>query len=182
MELYNTTLSYGETQHIIKITGNSRIRVINDFESNLIKQKYINVKQEYGNPVIYLTVINNSVHELKKNKEVCISFIYKYGMPYVSDVCNLESEHVYYSLYPIYPIHDETYKTLNITKKIKIDIYEYNKAYREHTNTKQIKRYNEFLCKSLENILIENDSKKYNEDSEYEYEEDDTCDCEDEEY
>jgi hypothetical protein len=177
MELYNIVRSYGETQYILKITGNSRIRIINDFESNLIKQKYINFKPDIHNsPVLYLTTVNltPTINKLNFFEQVLITFVYKYGMPYISDICNTTSSYAFRAIYPTYPISDDTCKMFNINK-LKMDIHEYNEAYQMHDSTDQTKKYNEehkktwnIVVRTPDELFINNSNIESDNDTDYE--------------
>ena len=124
MELYKIIESNGNlVRCILKITGNSRFRILNDYENSLINKKYISSNFES----IFLEVINpNSNHYFmnisQTNNEInkfYIKFEYNHNKcPTVCGIWNFDSFTPYHVIYPIHKILHKTSKLFNIVMKI----------------------------------------------------------------
>ena len=114
MELYKTLTN---ELSILKISGNSRFRILNDFEDGLIDKKYIKIKKDI-NPNIYLTVnhmdSSNRLEELSAKKY--IKFNYQKKIPMISMVWEFDEFTPSTVIYPITNIKDETYNMFNLCK------------------------------------------------------------------
>lgn len=98
---------------VFKITGNSQIRIFNDFESGLINQDMITVKYDY----IHLTV--RIEHDLElPTKKFYADMLYYKGVPYINCIWDYEEFIPSYVVYEpnLNPIKEETLKLFNIKK------------------------------------------------------------------
>jgi hypothetical protein len=131
MELYKiVSIKEKSAICILKITGNSRFRILNDFENYKIKRRYISISfdsifLEVENPNInkyYINILQNP------NKEFLfyMKFIYNYGKrPVINCIWDYNGFTPYNVIYPINTISYETYKKFNIS--MKIDLNEFHK-------------------------------------------------------
>ena len=124
MELYKIIESNGnKVRCIIKITGNSRFRILNDYENSLINKKYISCNFES----IFLEIINPDINKYymnmsqnnNKNNKFYIKFEYNYNnYPNVCGIWDFDSFTPFNVIYPIHKILNKTSKLFNIVMKI----------------------------------------------------------------
>ena len=124
MELYKIIESNdGLLRCIIKITGNSRFRILNDYENSLINKKYISCNFE----AIFLEIINPNINDYYMNisqntdkvNKIYIKFEYNYTKcPIVCGIWDFDSFTPYHVIYPIHKILNKTSKLFHIVMKI----------------------------------------------------------------
>ena len=124
MELYKIIESNdGLLRCIIKITGNSRFRILNDYENSLINKKYISCNFE----AIFLEIINPNINDYYMNisqntdkvNKFYIKFEYNYTKcPIVCGIWDFDSFTPYHVIYPIHKILNKTSKLFHIVMKI----------------------------------------------------------------
>ena len=174
MELHKTL---NDNLSILRVSGNSRFRILNDFENRLIDKQYIEIAKGY-NPSIYLTVNhNNSLNRLCTGSvKKYIKFDYKNKIPTISIIWEFDEFTPSYVIYPIYPINPET-----CSEKMYIDFHEKEKnnkimdkeIHNYYENPKKIRRkflpiisrYGTFikLMPDGNNIIIEDYEQKIDE-------------------
>jgi len=159
MEIYkNINLGY-----ILKITGNSRFRVLNDYENKLIDEKYIKCK--YDN--VYLEVTNPR-NCFISDKKFQMKFEYTNGNPPaicgVWDYKEFIPSHV---IYPINMISNDTSVKFNIYPTIEEEII--NDSHPETYETKRPTVHAPNIVNKYGNIvdLFEYEYELYEEYSDY---------------
>lgn len=147
------------TLHTFIITGNSRFRILNDYEDGLINKNYIVYKNKgfpnksYGVLSIKAYKSDKEIIKSKKYNFDYITFKYIQGIPYVNIVWPYEKFTPYYVIYPIRNIKSETLHLFNIKDPMIIDNYELSKNnkilddeyFKFHRNNNVSK--NKIICK-----------------------------------
>lgn len=121
MELYSVTENqYQNTKLIFKVTGNSRLRVLNDYELGLIDKTHI----YYRNGSLYLEVVDpHHIFPINYAKYY-LQFDYIDKMPHITNVINYNDYIPYNMLYTITSLKKSTYDDFNILEFIPIDKHE----------------------------------------------------------
>jgi hypothetical protein len=123
------------------VTGNSRLRILNDYEQNLICDDYI----EYNGTSLTIFVYN--IYEFALNNKFYAKLTYYNKIPRITCLWDYDDFNPSYAIYPIYPIKFNTLKYFNITDNILID---YDELYKN----------DKILDNEYENYLYFTKSKK----------------------
>ena len=132
---FNTSLFESDRSIALQkfiVTGDSRFRILNDYEDGLINKKYITYNKRFTNKYFGTLIIkaynpNNYTLKSKKYNFDYITFKYIRGIPYVNIVWRYEKFTPYYVIYPVRTIKQETLDLFNIKSPMIIDNYELNK-------------------------------------------------------
>jgi hypothetical protein len=127
MELYTFT---SKTTIMLKITGNSRFKILNDVENKLIDVKYIIFDNKTSHIFLNTACYSNKLlYKLRTHNKYYIKFTYNNKKPIITYMWNYNKFTPYYVIYPIAPISNNLKKIFpnaNINN-IKINNYELNK-------------------------------------------------------
>lgn len=130
------TKHLSNSEYILAIRGNSRFRILNDYENGLIDKKYMNFNKPKNQPINKYPTLYLHVYDycgsLKKDNSKYMYILFKYvGKKAIVDlVWDFNQFTPSYVIYPISPIKDSTYKDFNITREennIIFDNYESEK-------------------------------------------------------
>lgn len=101
---------------LMRITGNSRIRILNDIEQKLIDPQYVRIETYKKHACVMVDVGCHKIkrEQLCKHKKYYILFTYHRGRPFVHLIWDYNE---YTPLYVIYPLHEISDKTKNLYKK-----------------------------------------------------------------
>lgn len=120
MELYKQV---DNTLHI-NVTGNSRIRILNNYEDGFINKQYLT----YDDTKLKLIAYNPKNLSLKKK---CYAYIeYDNQIPYVSCVWDYDEFTPSYAVYPLRDVKQDTLDEFKIKEQLCIDEYEMQKNQR----------------------------------------------------
>lgn len=146
--------------HELLLTGNSRIRILNDYENKLLSDKYI----KYTGTSLILYVYN--INKFSMNMKFYAKISYNKGIPRIVCLWDYNNFAPTYAIYPITPIKQKTLDHFNITNDILIDTNELDKntdiLNDEYENYLYFSKSNKMQrCKKLPNC-----DKNYSSDSE----------------
>ena len=120
MELYKIIKHFDNcSTYVLKITGNSRLRILNDYDMGLIDEKYIKYKNkelflEVSNPNTNMFVIDGFDEQLV-NKMSYIKFIYKKEQrPCISLIWDYSEFTPFNIIYPVCKLTKETCEKFGI--------------------------------------------------------------------
>jgi hypothetical protein len=148
------------------VTGNSRLRILNDYEQNLIGDEYI----QYNGTSLSIFVYN--IYEFTLNTKFYAKITYHNKIPRITCLWEYDEFTPYYSIYPINPIKLSTINHFNIIDEILIDYTEMSKNNKilddEHANylywvkPNKLNKLNKSIISDTSNkSIISDTSNKY---------------------
>jgi hypothetical protein len=136
MELYSNLKNSSLCK--LSVSGNSRLRILNDYEDGLISNNSI----EYDG--YYIKIVCHNLKNLPLNNKCYITFKYNKFKnnehPYIDHIWEYDQFIPSYVIYPIRKIKQATLDFFNINTPIKIDKYEMQKN--ERISYNEYKIYN----------------------------------------
>ena len=116
MELY---LKLDAELVILKITGNSRFRILNDYENGLIDKNCIEI-DVHDAYTLYITVNHGDLLDQLEtnNKKKYIKFSYRNSIPIISIIWEFDKFTPSYAIHPISNIKDKTCEVFKIKKHL----------------------------------------------------------------
>lgn len=156
MELYK---QLDNTTYIINVTGNTQIRILNDYENKLLDPCYI----KWVDGTIKLTAFN--IKQLTFPKKCHVSIIYIKKAPYIDCIWEYANFIPSYNLYPLRDIAQKTLDLFKIKTPLSIDEYEMKKNQRmfddEYTDIYNNMKYNHKKIINREKITYPTIISKY---------------------